>query len=640
MLVTARWLANGIVPRHLRTHQAQLAAIARAIAAGQAAEITDILAAVTPGGGKSLLPVLAAAELLAAGIIDRVCWVVPRDSLRLQAEEAFADPAWRAVLNHAVTLRAADNAPDPSRGLQGYITTYQSVAAAPDLHLAEFRRHRTLLVVDEVHHLPALADMAPDPVADPAIADPATGWSRALLPLLETARIRLLLSGTLQRADGRSILWLPYRTGRSVKTREVDLAAPGWAVVGYSRSQALSERAVLPVLFGAVDGEASWLDEDRQPVGPHRLFSLWQTETTRPALFTALRTGFAEQLLREAFTAARTLRAERRRERGVAAGQDARGLSKLLVVAPDQINARRYADILRSWLPAAQAGTVQLATSDERDAHETLARFRLTAEPSVLVTVAMAYEGLDAPEVAVVAALTHIRSRAWLEQMIARATRVDPHGGPYAAQRAMVFHPDDPLFARFRHSIETEQGTVAKPIKPRAHADLPTWLLDELAATERESGIVPLESNALGLRYGLLRPGPDYVLHRPEQEAAQTEMLDAPSVLERRLRQRIGEMVAQQAVEDEGAVQAPRGEGLYHRYNAILKRRTGNKPRAQLSLAELEAAVSWLERNRLSDHAETLEGDPRYGWTVRQRREWTPPVGRRPITQRRARLPS
>ena len=54
-------------------------------------------------------------------------------------------------------------------------------------------------------------------------------------------------------------------------------------------------------------------------------------------------------------------------------------------------------------------------------------------EPSMLVTVAMAYEGLDAPEVAVVAALTHIRSRPWLEQMVARATRVDPNAGPYEA---------------------------------------------------------------------------------------------------------------------------------------------------------------------------------------------------------------
>ena len=66
----------------------------------------------------------------------------------------------------------------------------------------------------------------------------------------------------------------------------------------------------------------------------------------------------------------------------------------------------------------------------------------------------------------------------------------------------------------------------------------------------------------------------------------------------------------------------------HHRYTAILKRCTGDKPRAQMGLSELEAAVSWLERNRLSDHASVLKDDPRYGWTVRQRREWTPPVGR------------
>ncbi len=612
--------------RVFRTHQAQTAAIVRAIAADLAHDVTDILAAVTPGGGKSLLPVIAAAPLLEAGRIERVCWVVPRDSLRQQAEEAFADPVWRAALGHAITVRAADNTPDPSRGLQGYITTYQSIAAAPELHLAECRRYRTLLVVDEVHHLPALADMAPDPLADPS-AEIAAGWSRALLPMLESAALRLILSGTLQRADGRSILWLPYRTGPRAKTREVDLAAPGWAVVGYSRSQALAEKAVLPVVFGALDGEASWLDEERNPAGPHRLFSHWPTETTRPALFTALRTGFAEHLLRESFVAIRTLRATRRTQRGLAAGDEARGLGKLLVVAPDQTSARRYADLLRGWMPGPQKATVQLATSDERDAHGALARFRLLAEPSVLVTVAMAYEGMDAPEVAVVAALTHIRSRAWLEQMVARATRIDPNAGPYAEQRALVFHPDDPLFARFRHSIETEQGTLAKRVKQPKQTRLPLWLLNQIDEGE-ERGIVPLESNALGLRYGLLKAGPDYAMHRPENEAPQTEMLDPPSVLERRLRQRIGEMVAQQAVEDEGAIRAPHGEGLYHSYNAVLKRRSGDKPRSQMTLAELEAAVSWLERNRLADHLHLLEGDPRYSWSVRQRQEWTPPVGR------------
>jgi superfamily II DNA or RNA helicase len=180
--------------------------------------------------------VLAAATLIASGHVERICWIVPRDSLRLQAEEAFADPAWRAALPHSLSVRAADNVPDPCRGSAGYVTTYQAVAAAPDLHLAEFRHHRTLLVIDEIHHLPALAET--DPVAaaqaDAAGEDQASAWSRAILPLLETSAVRLLLSGTLERADGRGILWLPYRRGPRARTREVELDAEGWAVIGYS----------------------------------------------------------------------------------------------------------------------------------------------------------------------------------------------------------------------------------------------------------------------------------------------------------------------------------------------------------------------------------------------------------------------
>jgi superfamily II DNA or RNA helicase len=623
-------------PRPLRSHQRQFANLIAAIAEGEAT-VRDILAAVTPGGGKSLLPVIAAARLIAAGVVQRIVWVVPRDSLRLQAEEAFTDPAWRLALGHGLTVRAAENAPDPCRGLAGYVTTYQAVAAAPDLHLAEIRRQPTLLVIDEMHHLPALAEFdagVPSPPAAscerPAPED-AAAWSAALLPLLECARLRVMLSGTLERADGRGILWLPYRRGPRRQTREVDLAAPGWAVVGYSRAQALAERAVLPVTFGALDGEALWREQNGLEAGPHRLAGRYPTETTRPALFTALRTGFAEALLREAFGAARRLRAARRRDRGVAADGTAPGLGKLLVVAPDQANARRYRDLLRGWMPAAQAGhDIRLAVSDERDAHEALAAFRLQTEPAILITVAMAYEGLDVPEVAVVAALTHIRSRAWLEQMVARATRVDPHAGPYERQRALVYHPDDPLFALFRRRMETEQGTLARQPKPRRQSHLPLWLREQLAEADGQ-GIVPLESNALTLRYDTLKPGPALALHRPEQEEAQGALLDPPSVQERQLRQRIGEMVAAQAVEDEAGLQAMRGPGLYHRYNAILKRVLGNKGRSEMSLAELAAAVGWLERNQLADHAHLLAGDPRYAWTARQRSgDWKPPSGRVP----------
>ena len=593
--------------RPLRSHQQLVAGIVAAIASGQT-DLADILAAVTPGGGKSLLPVIAAARLIEAGVVDRICWIVPRDSLRLQAEEAFADPAWRSALGHAVAVRAAENAPDLCRGLQGYVTTYQGIAAQPDLHLAEHRRHRYLLVVDEVHHLPSLAEV------DPLAPDNEASWSRAILPLLEAARVRLLLSGTLERADGRAILWLPYRRGRAAKTREVALEAPGWAVVGYSRAQALAEKAVLPVDFGALDGEAEWLDEERRRLGPHRISG--SPEVARAALFTALRTGFARDLLRRAFDATRDLRTARRERLGIRPGEAAMGLGKLLVVAPDQENARQYLGWLRGWVPRAQADhVVRIATSDERDAHATLAAFRLRPEPSILVTCAMAYEGLDAPSVAVCAALTHIRSRAWLEQMIARATRVDPAAGPYQAQSALVLHPDDLLFRRFRERIEREQGTLARDGKPRRQGELP---IED--GRERADPIVPLASNATALRWERLAPGPDFAAARPEQRLAQqADLLDLPSRRERALRLQVGQLVAAQVVEDEGMLRIPRGAGGHHAYSAALKRVMG-KGRAVMSLAELEAAIAWLERNRLSDHLHLLEGDAKYAWTARQRR--------------------
>ena len=78
--------------RPLRAHRQDLAGLVAAIRRGEATGVTDILSAVTPGGGMSLLTVTAAARLIEGGHVERICWVVPRDSLRLHAEEAIADP--------------------------------------------------------------------------------------------------------------------------------------------------------------------------------------------------------------------------------------------------------------------------------------------------------------------------------------------------------------------------------------------------------------------------------------------------------------------------------------------------------------------------------------------------------------------
>jgi hypothetical protein len=230
----------------------------------------------------------------------------------------------------------------------------------------------------------------------------------------------------------------------------------------------------------------------------------------------------------------------------------------------------------------------------------------------------------------VVAALTHIRSRPWLEQMLARATRVDPHAGPYAGQQALVFHPDDPLFARFRAELESEQGTAARPHQPR-----PVSALTPETIPWRDTdpgGITPLESNALGMRYAMLRPRPKPVTSPATEESPTPATVGSgpdaiPSVSERILRQQLAAAIAVQAVEDEADLRAPRSGNLAHRYNAVLKRVLA-KGRTEMTIAELEAALAWLERNRLAEHLHLLEGDTRYAWSARQRRpHWLPSRG-------------
>src|SRR5262245_60038786 len=113
----------------LRRHQDDAQQLAREIDIGRRVE--QVIHAVTPGGGKSLLPLIYAVELIPK-IVDRICWIVPRDSLRSQGAHEFTDQEWRRAFGHTLALREIVGAErDPARGLAGYITTYQSIADSP-----------------------------------------------------------------------------------------------------------------------------------------------------------------------------------------------------------------------------------------------------------------------------------------------------------------------------------------------------------------------------------------------------------------------------------------------------------------------------------------------------------------------------
>jgi superfamily II DNA or RNA helicase len=297
----------------LRKHQKETIEVCREILEGK--PIREIVLSVTPGGGKSFIPVIIADNLIPA-IAEKICWVVPRNSLKYQGEGEFCDPRW----NTDKRIRAADNGNDLSRGLAGYVTTYQAVGMNPECHAKEFKRHKYILMLDEFHHIAEGSE-----------------WHQAIKPLVDSAALVIFASGTLSRGDGQRIAFLGYVNGEpfleNLTTRRV---------ITYSRGAAIADRAILPVRFNLVDGEAEWDEMDG-----HRNTSALSGEESAKALFTALRTEFADHLLDAAIKEYAEISYNYRE-------------AKLLVVAPDIKIAKTYYDYLaRRGLPS------RIATSED-----------------------------------------------------------------------------------------------------------------------------------------------------------------------------------------------------------------------------------------------------------------------------------
>lgn len=426
----------------LRPHQSATQQLCVEILSGS--DIKTIIEDVTPGGGKSKLPVILASMLIPTWA-ERILWVVPRNSLKYQGEEEFIDPRFPTDRR----MRAADgNESNPDRGTDGYITTYQAIGMSPEVHLEYMRKHRTILFLDEPHHI------AED-----------SSWDEALAPMVSAACLVVYASGTLSRGDGQKIAFLDY-VGQHVNLRDREHVR----VIRYTRSQAIRDGAILPVYGKTIDGAAEW----RSAEGIHRkIDSLYKAGTDRSAaLFTALRTEYAYELLDECI---------RNWEDTRPSYPDA----KLLVVAPDIEFAKQYHQHVAGRYLA------EIATSDDTPgAKRVIAAFKRGVF-NVLVCVGMCYEGLSVPTITHIACLTGIRSVPWLEQCFARTNRVAP-----GKKCGVIYGPADRMFIDAMRMIEAEQRPGLKDEdNRRVKSDNPVELVESIAAP----GIEPLWSTAHGI---------------------------------------------------------------------------------------------------------------------------------------------
>ena len=153
------------------------------------------LANVAPACGKSDLIAISRKICRAQGIADRVCAVVPNTPLKRQIAQDFMDLGPRTRIGHSYTINEVTNEFNPSKGTDGFTTTYHSLALDSSLvNAAELERGSYVAVFDECHHMRS-----------------GQTWHRAAQPLFDNAAKVVLMSGSLERGDLSPIAFLPYR---------------------------------------------------------------------------------------------------------------------------------------------------------------------------------------------------------------------------------------------------------------------------------------------------------------------------------------------------------------------------------------------------------------------------------------------
>ena len=518
---------------NLRKHQKELDQIADDIIAGR--PIETIICECTPGSGKSMLPIIAG-KLITARLADALSWICPRKTLQSQGEQNFQDPMFRELLHHNLVVRSSTNDENPCRGLNGFITTYQAVGIDhSQTVLNDFLLKRYILTLDEFHH-----------------AEEGGLWHKALKPLVDRAKYKILMTGTMERGNGSKIAFTDKYSNH-----------PDTIVkIKYGRKDALAEQAIIPLHFSFSDGNVKWMDYDGSNVEYDSIANMPKKDAAK-AIYTAITTKYAEELL----------------AKGLSHWVDHKKRhpsSKLLIVTANVELAKKTIAFLDKYQYRSE-----IATSHESIAAQVAIKNFREGYIDILVGVAMFYEGFDCKQVSHIIALTHIRSKPWLEQIFARAVRIDPFAGPYETQYGYIFAPDDPLIRKVVANIEAEQAAFVKKKAPQNQG-----LLFDEGKSDKDGQLEPGGNIYNIIPIGSALTNGHEITLGQQQFNQPISIPETPSEIEASFRDKIESHVRQFSF-------------MYRyspkRLNAEIKKHF-NKARNTMTSKELESVLSYIQR--------------------------------------------
>ena len=427
-----------------------------------------ILANVVPGGGKTKLGLILAKRFMDLNILV----VVPRRSLGQQAEKDFKKDG----VDLYALLNGWEN--NPIQGTRGIICTHAMVSGnAQNIALAMARsRKKWAVIVDECHHL--RKNPGDECWEDGDFANISAAEIRKHIYSLDCVDLIMRMSGTFSTKtdliDGVDYVEVED------KERDTVIYEPDWEMsadiyVDYSRRDALKEGAIVPVKFYHVDGEAEYL-RNGQVLGDE--ISTDNEKDSRRVLRASVTTEYGHQMVKEAMA-------------HYSGHIKTFPKAKMIVVCASQKSAKDVISLIGDIAPSCACF---LAISENDKALEDIERFKKTAGNSVLVTVGMAYEGLDVPDVSHLVGLTIFRTDGWIHQMLARAWRKTDW-----KNICHIWVPDDLMMRRIIRLIKEEEICLTEISNEPCYPRDPRG--GEGGAGEE---IIPLSSNATHLFQGHL----------------------------------------------------------------------------------------------------------------------------------------
>lgn len=401
---------------------------------------------VSPSGGKTIFSMKLAREMINKDFIDRVIWIVPRDSIKM----GFVDDCKRAgkiTLEKQTKLGKDFLAIESENHIRklgilknhhGVVLTYQGLTEST-LEQIELlsKNHRLLFVFDEAHHGADGNDEAMNT------------WGKNMLDIQQMSHSIVAMTGTPVRADSKRIPFLSYSDVEEIdymgNIRDAIRVEPSFKFTYREAVQAGVARRILCV---NVDPEITYSNEGNIKEMPLSQIPVTDLKYVKNTPLDK-DDGVIDDMLKKA-----NEEIDRMRRNG---DTDA----ACLIIG--QRNSARSSDMLdhisERILALFSIKAVSVESADGDKAKREIKSFK-AGKQKFIVSKEMISEGTNIPRIRVVCILRDIGNKTFYEQLVHRATRNDADDRP---EDAIIIQLTYPSLVEWGRTLEEESGLIWMP---------------------------------------------------------------------------------------------------------------------------------------------------------------------------------